>query len=99
MANRCSRRRTRPFPSQEKPRCGPRPTASPISTPSPPGRCHDVRQGGTMTYALKPLPCDPTCIKGMSEKLIVSHYENNYGGAGNRLNTITAPLAELHFSK
>ena len=52
-----------------------------------------------MTYAIKPLACDPTRIKGMSEKLIVSHYENNYGGAVNRLNTITAQLAELDFEK
>jgi len=51
-----------------------------------------------MTYALKPLPCDPTRIKGMSEKLIVSHHENNYGGAVNRLNAITAQLAELDFA-
>ena len=52
-----------------------------------------------MTYAIKPLACNPTRIKGMSEKLIVSHYENNYGGAVNRLNTITAQLAELDFEK
>jgi superoxide dismutase, Fe-Mn family len=51
-----------------------------------------------MTYAVKPLPCDPTRIKGMSEKLIVSHYENNYGGAVNRLNAIAAQLAELDFA-
>jgi Fe-Mn family superoxide dismutase len=30
-----------------------------------------------MSYALKPLACNPQRIKGMSEKLIVSHYENN----------------------
>ena len=52
-----------------------------------------------MTYAIKPLACDPTRIKGMSEKLIVSHYENNYGGAVNRLNAIAAQLAELDFAK
>ena len=34
----------------------------------------------------------------MSERLIVSHYENNYGGAVNRLNAITARLAELDFA-
>jgi superoxide dismutase, Fe-Mn family len=51
-----------------------------------------------MTYAMKPLACDPTRIKGMSEQLIVSHYENNYGGAVNRLNAITAQLAELDFA-
>ena len=51
-----------------------------------------------MAYAIKPLACDPTRIKGMSEKLIVSHYENNYGGAVKRLNAITAQLAELDFA-
>ena len=51
-----------------------------------------------MSYAIKPLPCDPTAIKGMSERLIVSHYENNYGGAVNRLNAITAQLAGLDFA-
>ena len=52
-----------------------------------------------MTYAMKPLACDPKRLKGMSEQLIVSHYENNYGGAVNRLNAITAQLAELDFAK
>ena len=52
-----------------------------------------------MTYAMKPLACDPKRLKGMSEQLIVSHYENNYGGAVDRLNAITAQLAELDFAK
>jgi len=51
-----------------------------------------------MTYAIKPLPCDPKRIKGMSERLIVSHHENNYSGAVNRLNAITAQLAQLDFA-
>ena len=42
-----------------------------------------------MAYEVKPLACDPTRVRGMSEKLIVSHYENNYGGAVRRLNGIT----------
>src|SRR2546426_3510248 len=48
-----------------------------------------------MTYAMKPLSCDPARIKGMSERLIISHYENNYGGAVKRLNLIEEKLAEL----
>ena len=52
-----------------------------------------------MPYQIKPLSCDPTCLKGLSEKLIVSHYENNYGGAVKRLNTITEQLAALDFAK
>src|SRR5213080_3324645 len=48
-----------------------------------------------MTYAMKPLRCDPRKLNGLSEKLIVSHYENNYGGAVKRLNAIIAELAAL----
>ena len=51
-----------------------------------------------MTYSMKPLACDPTRIKGMSERLIVSHYENNYGGAVKRLNALTDQLASLDFN-
>jgi Fe-Mn family superoxide dismutase len=51
-----------------------------------------------MTDTMKPFACDPTRIKGMSEKLLVSHYENNYGGAVNRLNAISAQLAGLGFA-
>ncbi|MFX9169450.1 superoxide dismutase, partial [Acinetobacter baumannii] len=35
---------------------------------------------------------------GMSERLIISHYENNYGGAVKRLNLIGEKLAELDFA-
>ena len=51
-----------------------------------------------MAYEVKPLACDPTRVKGMSEKLIVSHYENNYGGAVRRLNGITEQLTALDFA-
>ena len=53
----------------------------------------------SMTYEIKPLAFDPKSIKGLSEKLLVSHYENNYGGAVKRLNAIAAQLAELDFAK
>jgi superoxide dismutase, Fe-Mn family len=46
-----------------------------------------------MTCEMKPLACDPSRLAGLSEHLIVSHYENNYGGAVKRLNAITAQLA------
>ena len=51
-----------------------------------------------MTYDMKPLGCDPKKLKGLSEKLIVSHWENDYGGAVKRLNAITAQLASLDFA-
>ncbi len=46
---------------------------------------------------MKPLSCVPGKLKGLSEQLIVSHYENNYGGAVKRLNAITAQLESLDF--
>ena len=51
-----------------------------------------------MTYEIKPLPVDPKQVKGISEKLLVSHYENNYSGAVKRLNAITAQLAALDWA-
>ena len=51
-----------------------------------------------MPYSMKPLGCDPARVKGMSEKLIVSHYENNYGGAVKRLNLIEEQLAGLDYA-
>ena len=52
-----------------------------------------------MPYQKKLLSCDPAKIKGMSERLIISHYENNYGGAVQRLNLIDEQVSELHYAK
>src|SRR6267378_314523 len=60
-------------------------------------RAHQ-RSGGQMDYAMKPLSCDPAKLKGLSEKLIISHYENNYGGAVKRLSSITEQLGKLDFA-
>src|SRR5260221_12338852 len=46
-------------------------------------------------YAIKKLPFDPAKVKGLSEKLLLSHHENNYSGAVRRLSAITAQLASL----
>jgi superoxide dismutase, Fe-Mn family len=54
-----------------------------------------MQQETSMTCQMKPLTCDPAQLPGLSEKLIVSHYENNYGGAVKRLNAITAQLAGI----
>jgi Fe-Mn family superoxide dismutase len=64
------------------------------------GAADALAQGGApkVEYAIKKLPFDPAKIKGLSEKLLVSHYENNYSGAVKRLNAITAQLAGLDFA-
>jgi Fe-Mn family superoxide dismutase len=45
--------------------------------------------------APKALPFDAKGVPGLSEKLLSSHYENNYKGAVNRLGAIEAELAAL----
>jgi superoxide dismutase, Fe-Mn family len=55
--------------------------------------------GRAMAYEIKPLTVDPKSVKGISEKVLVSHYENNYVGAVKRLTAIAAQLAELDFAK
>lgn len=59
------------------------------------------QQTGTraMSYQAKPMSFDPKSISGISEKILVSHYENNYVGAVKRLNAIGTQLAELDFAK
>jgi Fe-Mn family superoxide dismutase len=41
----------------------------------------------------RPLPFKPSRLRGLSPRLIASHFENNYGGAVRRLNAIRAELA------
>jgi Fe-Mn family superoxide dismutase len=55
--------------------------------------------GKAMSYTPKPLTIDPKSINGISEKVLMSHYENNYVGAVKRLNAIGMQLAELDFAK
>ncbi len=48
-----------------------------------------------MSFHARPISFKPPRLKGLSARLIASHYENNYGGAVRRLNTIRADLAAV----
>jgi superoxide dismutase, Fe-Mn family len=50
-----------------------------------------------MRYQLAPIHCRPWQLNGLSQRLIESHYENNYGGALTRLNAVAERLAALDF--
>jgi Fe-Mn family superoxide dismutase len=52
-----------------------------------------------VTYEPKPLSLDPMAIKGISEKVLLSHYQNNYMDSVKRLTAISTQLAELDFAK
>jgi superoxide dismutase, Fe-Mn family len=47
------------------------------------------------TFSPQPLPFDPKSIAGLSEKLLVSHHDNNYVGAVKRLGSIATQFAAL----
>lgn len=52
--------------------------------PLPPGK-----------HEIVPLPFDPTKLPGMSERLIRSHWENNYSGAVKNLNKVEEQLVAV----
>src|SRR3979490_1772320 len=55
-----------------------------------------VYQGNeTMSFHARPISFKPPRLKGLSARLIASHYENNYGGAVRRLNAIRSDLSAL----
>ena len=51
------------------------------------------------TVMVRPFLLKPQWMNGLSERLLVSHYENNYGGAVRRLNAIRARLAALDWAR
>lgn len=51
-----------------------------------------------MNPAILPLPFDAAKLKGLSERLLQSHHQNNYGGAVKRLHAIRARLAALDWA-
>jgi len=57
-----------------------------------------IRRSSATTYAMKPLSYDPNRIRGMSERMIISHYENNDSGVVKRLNLIEEKLAEIDYA-
>jgi Fe-Mn family superoxide dismutase len=46
-------------------------------------------------HVIIPLPFDPVKLKGISEKVIVSHHQNNYSGAVKKLNLIQKQIASM----
>lgn len=48
---------------------------------------------------IAPIPCKPWSLSGISDRLIVSHYEINYGEAVRSLNTVRAQLEALDLER
>jgi Fe-Mn family superoxide dismutase len=48
-----------------------------------------------MRQHIAPIPCKPWSLNGLSDRLIVSHHENNYGAAIRSLNAIRSRLQTI----
>ncbi|HEX6764415.1 MAG TPA: Fe-Mn family superoxide dismutase [Polyangiaceae bacterium] len=48
------------------------------------------------TNTVQPLPFKPGSLNGLSERLIVSHHEKNYGGAVKNLNRVEQELSKIN---
>src|SRR5215471_13119034 len=53
---------------------------------------------GSMRQTITPIPIRPWMLNGISERMLVSHYENDYGTAVRTLNEIREELGELDLS-
>jgi len=49
----------------------------------------------TMRQEILPIPVRPWTLNGLSERMIVSHYENHYGDAVRALNAVSGELAAV----
>lgn len=67
--------------------------AQPATTPAP------ASGPGLTPFQIKPLPFDPAKLTGLSERLLKSHWENNYSGAIRALNNVRDRLAALRADK
>ena len=67
-----------------------------VQNPLSPSRRQFAAPG---TVMVRPLLLKPQWMNGLSERLLVSHYENHYGGAVRRLNDIRARLATLDWAR
>ena len=68
--------------------------AIPTSAADAPPRDIELPPAFQGSETLKPLPFDPAKLGGLSERLLRSHWENNYGGAVKALAAVKKRLAQ-----
>jgi Fe-Mn family superoxide dismutase len=66
---------------------------TPASTLSGQGAAVPAALGGA--HKVAPLPFKPASLRGLSERMITSHHENNYGGAVKNLNRVEQELSRI----
>jgi Fe-Mn family superoxide dismutase len=68
---------------------------SPRPSPSTGGSTMPSEAALAGNHAVVPLPFAPGALSGLSERLITSHHDNNYGGAVKNLNRVEQELAAI----
>jgi len=83
--------------------CAPHQVAAAIAAPPQPPASHlqgapdmSFAKALTGTHSAVPLPFKPTALNGFSDKMIVSHRDNNYAGAVKNLNRVELELAQIN---
>jgi Fe-Mn family superoxide dismutase len=71
------------------------PPQTPRSQPATPEMIMESPTALSGKNSVVPLPFNPSSLKGLSERLITSHHENNYGGAVKNLNRVEQELAAI----
>lgn len=69
--------------------------AKPISTSAPGVQPMPIPTALAGNHAPIPLPFAAGSLNGLSERMITSHHENNYGGAVRNLNRVEQELAQI----
>lgn len=69
---------------------------SPTASPQPGAPPMPSAAALTGMHTVLPLPFKPTLLNGISEKMIVSHHDNNYAGAVKNLNKVEQELARIN---
>lgn len=65
----------------------------PKAEPKPDAKSPELAPAFAGRHEVAPLPFAPAKLKGISEKLIVSHHDNNYAAAVKNLNKVEGELA------
>jgi Fe-Mn family superoxide dismutase len=72
------------------------PRSRPMTSTSGASAMPNIPPALTGKHEIVPLPFAPGSLNGLSEKLIASHHENNYGGAVKNLNKVENELAKIN---
>jgi Fe-Mn family superoxide dismutase len=76
--------------------CAPTPPVKLPATPSPGETVMPTSRALSSSHTAVPLPFKAGSLNGLSERLLTSHHEKNYGGAVKNLNRVEQELSQIN---